>query len=91
MVLTLYSQLEMENYFWDHLESANFVSDTENIIHQRVVHTAENFYNNHDRILDPCYTRRVEDLFLVPDHELLDAMRILYQLVSAFQRNASNQ
>ena len=54
MVLTLYSQLEMENYFWDHLESANFVSDTENIIHQRVVHTAENFYNNHDRIFYPC-------------------------------------
>ena len=79
----------MDNYFWDHLKSANFVSGIEDIIHQRVVHTAENFYNNHDRILDPCYTWGVEDLLLVPNRELLDAPRILYQLVSAFKRAIS--
>ena len=35
-------------------ERANFTSY---IIHQRVVHTAENFYNDQDHILNPCYTR----------------------------------
>ena len=37
-------------------ERANFNSDTEDIIHQRVVHTAENFYDDQDHILNPCYT-----------------------------------
>ena len=36
-------------------ERANFNSDTEDIIHQRVLHTAEN--DDQDQILNPCYTR----------------------------------
>ena len=36
---------------------ANFNSDIEDIIHQRVGHTTENFYNDQDHILNLCYTK----------------------------------
>ena len=38
-------------------ERANSDSDIEDIIHPRVVHTAEDFYDDQDHILNPCYTR----------------------------------
>ena len=58
---------------------ANFSSDIEDIINQRVVHTAENFYNDQDHA-----TPEAEDLLIVPNHEQLDKVIVLYLLVFDF-------